>query len=197
MGGNYNHGHAHYRCTFREQYAQKKGLEHPRTVYLREDKVVPALDEWLARLFYPAHLEETCAQLAGAYEQHEDTARAEQARQTIADCDRRLAQYRSALDAGADAATVAGWMTEVTAERNRADRALRAASPDEAPTATQLRDLIEGLGDMVAVLANTNPARRTELYEALGLRLTWHPQDKKVLVEATPTRVLADRVGGA
>ena len=78
-------------------------------------------------------------------------------------------------------------MTEVTAERNRADRALRAASPDDAPTATQLRDLIEGLGDMVAVLANTNPARRSELYEALGLRLTWHPQDKKVLVEATPT----------
>lgn len=29
MGGNYNHGRAHYRCTFREQYAQKKGVEQP------------------------------------------------------------------------------------------------------------------------------------------------------------------------
>lgn len=197
MGGNYNHGKAHYRCSFREQYAQKKGLEHPRTVYLREDKVVPALDEWLSQLFDPDNIDATCAQLAVAYEQHGDTERAEQARQTIADCDKRLAQYRSALDAGADAVTVAGWMAEVTAERNRAEIALRTALPDTALTASEMRTLIEGLGDMVAVLANAETGQRAQLYEALGLRLTWHPQDKKVLVEAQPTRVLAGRVGGA
>lgn len=59
-----------------------------------------------------------------------------------------------------------------------------------------LRTLIEGLGDMVAVLASADPQKRAELYEALGLRLTWHPDDKKVLVEAQPARVLAERVGG-
>lgn len=167
MGGNYNHGKAHYRCTFREQYAQKNGVEHPRTVYLREDKVVPALDEWLGQLFDPDNLDATCKQLAAAYEQREDTSRAEQARHTIAECDQRLAQYRAALDAGADA-----------------------------PTATELRGLIEGLGDMVAVLTNADPKQRAELYEALGLRLTWHPEDKRVLVEAQPARVLAGGVGG-
>ncbi len=71
-------------------------------------------------------------------------------------------------------------MGEVTTERNRADMALRTATPDDAPTASQLRGLIEGLGDMVAVLANADPTKRAELYEAIGLRLTWHPHDKKV-----------------
>ncbi len=191
MGGNYNHGKPHYRCTFPQQYAQKKGLEHPRTVYLREDKVVPALDEWLGQLFDPANLDATCSLLASVYEDHEDTSRAEQARRTLVDCDDRLAKYRAALDAGADAATVATWMAEVTAERSRAEIALRAATPSEAPTVADLRTLIVGLGDMVAVLASADPQKRADLYEALGLRLTWHPDDKKVLVEAQPARVLA------
>ena len=49
---------------------------------------------------------------------------------------------------------------------------------------------------MIAVLASADPQKRAELYEALGLRLTWHPDHKKVLVEAQPARVLAERVGG-
>ena len=58
------------------------------------------------------------------------------------------------------------------------------------------RTLIEGLGDMVAVLSSADPQKRAELFEALGLRLTWHPDDKKVLVEAQPARVLISGVGG-
>jgi hypothetical protein len=60
-----------------------------------------------------------------------------------------------------------------------------------------MRAVIEGLGDMITVLADAEPEQRAKLYEALGLRLTWHPQDKKVLVEAQLARVPAGRVGGA
>lgn len=35
----------------------------------------------------------------------------------IAECDRKLAQYRAALDAGANPATVAGWIAETEAEK--------------------------------------------------------------------------------
>jgi DNA invertase Pin-like site-specific DNA recombinase len=197
MAGAFNHGHPQYKCSFRDQYAQKAGLEHPPTVYLREDKVVPALDEWLAQLFDPDHIDDTCAQLAAVYESHDDDERADQARQTIAECDRKLARHRAALEAGADPTIVAGWMSEVTAERQRADQALRTATPGDAPTPAQMRAVIEGLGDMITVLADADPAQRAKLYEALGLRLTWHPQDKKVLVEAQLARVPAGRVGGA
>jgi len=43
-------------------------------------------------------------------------------------CDRRLAQYRATLDAGADPATVARWITETEAERAR-HQATRHAVP--------------------------------------------------------------------
>ena len=94
-----------------------------------------------------------------------DDTRAEQARRTIAECDRKLAQHRAALEAGADPTIVAGWMSEVTAERQRADQALRSATPGDAPTPDQLRNLIEGLGDLIDVLANADPAQRSELYK--------------------------------
>ena len=87
-------------------------------------------------------------------------------------------------------------MSEVTAERQRADQALRTATPGDAPTPAQIQALIEGLGDMITVLAGAEPEQRAELYRTLGLRLTWHPSDKKVLVEAQPTRVPAGGVGG-
>ena len=35
----------------------------------------------------------------------------------IAECDRKLAQYRAALDAGANPATVAAWIAETEAEK--------------------------------------------------------------------------------
>jgi hypothetical protein len=37
----------------------------------------------------------------------------------IAECGRKITQYRAALDAGADPAMVAGWITETEAERVR------------------------------------------------------------------------------
>jgi len=37
----------------------------------------------------------------------------------IADCDRKIAQYRAALDAGGDPAIIARWITETEAERAR------------------------------------------------------------------------------
>jgi hypothetical protein len=58
---------------------------------------------------------------------------------------------------GIDAAIVATWMAEVTAERNRADLALATTTPADAPTVAELRGLIEELGDMVAVLTNADP----------------------------------------
>ena len=43
----------------------------------------------------------------------------------IAECDRKLAQYRAALDAGASPATVVGWIAETEAEKARYEVGLR------------------------------------------------------------------------
>ena len=55
--------------------------------------------------------------------------RAGRDRREDAECDRKLAQYRAALDAGADPATVARWITETEAERAGCQATRRAAAP--------------------------------------------------------------------
>lgn len=49
------------------------------------------------------------------------------------------------------------------------------------------------LGDMVRVLANADPAQKAKIYAALGLRLTYHPDEKKVLVGQTTTQCIGGR----
>ena len=44
-------------------------------------------------------------------------------------CDQRLTNYRQALEAGAEATVVAGWMAEVQGERLQAEAGLVAATP--------------------------------------------------------------------
>ena len=47
MQGSWNNGAAYYRCVFLSQYAAKNKISHPRSVYLREDQILPRLDDWL------------------------------------------------------------------------------------------------------------------------------------------------------
>ena len=193
MEGTWNHGRAHYRCQYPREYAQTKGLDHPPTVYLREDEIVPALDEWLAQVFDENNLDATCAALAEASEADPAAdARTETARRQLADCDDRLAKYRAALEAGANPATVAGWMREVEGERQRAAAQLADAPPPAELNEAQVRALVTGLRDILDTLARADPATKAKLYNELGLKLTYEPDDRQVLVEARP----ATRVAG-
>ena len=93
MQGNVNHDAHHYRCKFPPRRAPVPGLDHPKSVYVRESAIVPKLDEWIASLFDPANLDAACDALAvagGATEA--DHARIEAANRKLADCDERLGQ---------------------------------------------------------------------------------------------------------
>ena len=74
----------YYRCRFPAKYALVNHVEHPLSVFLREVVVIGEVDDWL------------------------------EAVTKIAEWDRRLAQYRAALDAGASPATVAAWIAEAS-----------------------------------------------------------------------------------
>ena len=109
MQGHWNHGRAYYRCKFAEDYPDGD-RDHPRNVYVKEDAVVPGLDRWLASLFDDDHIDDTCERLAGVSEPDPAAREREAAlRAAIADCDRKLANYRALLD-HEDAVTVAAVM---------------------------------------------------------------------------------------
>ena len=155
MQGNWNHDVPHYRCRLAQEYGLANRIDHPKTVYVKESAVVPALDEWLASLFDPDAIDQTCRLLA---EQQgpvvEDVAAVEAAHRMLADCDDRLAKHRSALEAGADPTVVSGWISEVQGKRLAAERTLAAAQPSGGVLSpAELRQLIEGLGDVAGALA--------------------------------------------
>ncbi len=158
-------------------------------MYLREDRVVRAIDSWIATVFDQCNLDATCEAMESAGEVDPGAeAKAEAARRRIADCDARLVRYRSALDAGADPVVVAGWVKEVEAERKAAQRSL--SGPDDGPTAftrDQLRELVLEVGDAVAMLEHADPTMKSELYDELGLHLTYKPEEQLVVVESRPT----------
>ena len=88
-------------------------------VNLREDLIIGEVDRWLAREFATHRLHETITDLEAA-QFAESGPRAdgqEEVALKIAECDRKLAQYRAALDAGASPATAAAWIGETEAEK--------------------------------------------------------------------------------
>jgi DNA invertase Pin-like site-specific DNA recombinase len=149
MQGSWNNGYAHYRCRFPSEYASKKDVEHPKNVYFRQDAVEPLLDEWLARVFDPENIEETSASMAVAAQvgSDRDATKREFAHRSIADCDRRMDQYRKLLDAGGDPKTVADWMAEVQSDRQAAEQILRSLTPCQTASADDMCRLIEDVED--------------------------------------------------
>lgn len=81
---------------------------------------------------------------------------------------------------------IATWIAEVQGERLSAERVVAEHAPRRAPTALEIRAMVEELGEMTRVLASTDPEDKARLYAELGLTLTYRPSDKTVAVEAKP-----------
>jgi len=154
-------------------------------VYVREDTVLPRLDAWLGRLFDPANLDATVAALAAVNGDDTTAAKIERCRRALVDCEQRLARYRAALEAGTDPNVIAQWTAEVQAEHAQAEHDLRIAQEAHEPPASreELEALIRDADDLVTVLTRTDASDRAALYAALGLRLSYQPDERRVVVE--------------
>jgi hypothetical protein len=184
MQGQQNNGEAYYRCRYAQEYALANTIDHPSNIYLRERDLIGPLDAALAGAFAPHHIATLTEQQDTAEPDHE----AIRARALLAECNTKLARHRAALEEGADPKIVTGWIAEVEAERRRALPVLNQPTPRPAQRMTQdqISDLVSRLGDVMAVLHEADPTDRAEVYRQLGLRLTYHPAEQKVRVQAQP-----------
>jgi site-specific DNA recombinase len=174
-------------------------LDHPTNVYLREADLLAKIDGWLNRLVSPANIEATCQALAAAQPDPTGQAQLHAAQQNLADCQRKLARYRAALEAGGDPAVVNQWIAEVTQQRVAAERRrhqLRAPNQQHLDPA-QVRALVEQVGDLATALPSADPAQRALLYQELGISGVYQPASRTVIVTADPgVRRRSVRVGG-
>ena len=192
MEGSWNHNRPYYRCQLRHPDDTD---DHPATVYVKEEALLPGLDGWLGELFDPDHLDQTCQTLADAAQPDPDeAARRDQLRQRISDLDRELDSYRSIVRTEPDAgATVGRWIAQTSQERRRL-QTLLGDKPTTRLTKDDIKALVAGLRDITATLAAADPADKAAVYTEMGIEVTYH-HDGRVLVESRP-RVVNDGVGG-
>ena len=193
MQGSWNNGKPHYRCVYPDQYALANHVHHPRSVYVREELIVPHLDHWLARAFTPSRLPTTIAALTAAQDDETTIAHdasLDRARRTIADCDAKLERYRLALEAGTDPTLVARWTAKANTERAAAQARLRTTTGRQRMTEQEITDMVTAVGDIVTVLTEADPADKAEIYTQLGLRLIYEPGGHRVTAEAKPQTIM-------
>ncbi len=184
-----------YRCQIHRYDAVDRG-DHPSTIYVKEDALLSGLDGWLAELFDPTHLDDTCQTLANASipDPDEENQR-EEIRQRIAKLDTELDRYRTIVRNEPDgAATVGRWIAETTRERRRLETLLR-GQPTTRLTKEDIKALVASLRDITATLTEADPADKAAVYAEMGITVTYQ-QDGRVLVESRPG-VVNDGVGGA
>jgi hypothetical protein len=190
MQGHWVNDAPYYRCRFPAEYALANRVEHPVNVYLRENLVIGEVDQWLAREFTPHRMSETIHALVAAQpgDEHRSAGQPEAASK-IAVCDRKLAQYRAALDEGASPATVAGWIAETEAEKARYVVGLRqGAKACKRMTEQEIRSIVDNLAEIAHVLADADPNDKSEIFRQLGLKLTYHPGRRIVKASIEPAQ---------
>ncbi|MCB0991966.1 MAG: zinc ribbon domain-containing protein [Acidimicrobiales bacterium] len=195
MQGSWNHDRPYYRCKFPKEYAVGKG-EHPNTIYVREDAITPAIDNWLAQLFDDEHIDATCAALeTAAGPDLAEQNRIAVARAKLTECDNKLAKYRQALEAGTDPTIVGEWIEEVRLARRAAELALQPNPGNNRLTATEIKTIVRQLKGIVAILATADPEDRKAVYRELNLAVTYH-KDGHMQVTAGPDACTNECVGG-
>ena len=194
MQGQWNHGRAYYRCKFDEEHPNA-GTAHPRNIYVKESSLLGGLDRCLAAFFDDDHIDDTCEQLAGVSEPDPVFVERQAAlTAAIADCDRKLNNYRKLLDNEDTVPVAAEWIADTQRERRRLEQQLGHQVAGDQLTADEVKALVTALKNIVNVLDHADIVDKADLYEQLGVELTYHPNGR-VSVESLPRGVKV-RVGG-
>jgi hypothetical protein len=154
--------HRHPLCpTRRPPFANR--LAHPRSLYLREDKIVELVDPWIRRAFAPANLRSTLQAMADAQHDDGDQHQVAAAREKISTCQTKLDRYRAALDAGTDPVLVQQWISQVQAQKAVAEADLRQITGRRIMTIDEINTLVEAMSGIATILWKADPVDKAEV----------------------------------
>lgn len=186
MVGSFNNNRNHYRCTYAAEYTDANSIAHPRSLYVREDKIIEQIDPWISRAFRPANLQVTLQAIADAQHNDADQQRIAAAREKITICQTKLDRYRAALEAGTDPTLVQQWTTQVQAEKATVEAELRQLTGRRTMTPDEIDTMVEALSGIANILRTADRADKAQVYQQLGLKLTYKPGLRIIEAEANP-----------
>jgi len=177
-----------YRCAARTLVpGARELLDHPPTVYLREDHLAGEVNRWIGGLFSPRNLESTVAALVGSQNAPDPAEVAEAAfRRRISAADAEMARLQRALEAGWDPEHLTSQYNAAVAEKRAAQAGMAAVEVTERLTADEVRDMIAELGDMRKVLDRADRGDLADLYKALDLAVTFDHRERVAEVVIDP-----------
>ncbi len=188
-------GRLQYRCRMKDEYP---GIDHPRSLSIREDQLLPTIDGWLAQLFDGEHRDDTVNTLANVEHDELGVAEALEARRTINDCDKRIANLEIACESSDDPETITGFarrIERVRAERKGAEIRLRRVTTGRGLTEEEIRSVVNSLADAIALLADAAPEDRRRVYEAAQLEVLYDHESNRAQLSVAP-RVTGGVGGG-
>ncbi len=200
--GNMARGHAFYRCKASPDYPGRLS-DHPAGLAVREDRLLPHIDAWLATTFAPDRIAETArlivqADVAG----HREDPAVTRARANLVECEHKSAKYLDGLEAGIPAELIALRVAVAQREKKAAEAVLATAPPAPTPLGfDEVMETLTALRNLPELLATIEQSDRAALYQSLGLTVTYrrvgHSEQVKLRTTIAPGGVDLERVGGA
>jgi hypothetical protein len=121
-----------------------------------------------------------------------------EAQRVIKECDAELANYRAALRSG-PSETVAHWIAETEDRRKAAElRRLRRLTTGQGMTAAEIREVVERMRGIVAILESATTEDRRRIYEAAQLSIVYDHENRRAELRTAPYPGVwsSERVGG-
>jgi hypothetical protein len=87
---------------------------------------------------------------------------------------------------GADPAQITGWINEETRKRACLEAQLRAAPRQQQTSRDEIAELLKRTSDLAQTVLNAHPLDKADLYQKLGLAMTYYPQKREVEVQVIP-----------
>ena len=186
-------GSVRYRCRLRYGRAVPDELrDHPSNIYLREDAVMASVDRWLA-----TELNDPDWIASAAGPDAAEVARADVLREKLAAVEAKITNLVAAVE-GADSApeVLIDQLSARTHERDKLKGELARLAARRAIAAEEVEELIDYVGGLASALREATDEEKADLYQELGLDLTYEPLAHQLRAELVPGGRLNGRVRG-
>ncbi len=175
-------GRVLYKCEPHKHRALPAELEHPPSVYLREDAIIGPLNQWIEKLADPEVLAAGRAGDAGL------AARLAGLRAELRDTKTKISKLIASIEAGIDPALIAPQIATRQAEKDRLERQIAAMNVEHGMSPAEIEAMAQEMGGLAKVLTLAEVEERLDVYESLQIKMVYEPAKRLVRAQLqTPT----------
>ncbi|WP_260189104.1 recombinase family protein [Actinophytocola gossypii] len=149
---------------------------HPAAIYLREDTIRDAINEWFAELFHRDHVDKTVAALVASQDGAGQKATGRDAAEhRLAKAEAEIRRFQAAIAAGIDPTALVEAINTAQAERAAAQAEINNTPALNLMEAAEVHARIASLGDVPATLSRGSREKLAELYAGTDLQVLYEP----------------------